>query len=187
MMGPSVQSWITLILIHLLTCTAVTLGAQPKGEFDVKATFLYNLPSFVRWPEGTFETPQSPIVIGILGEDPFGPVIDSLVDGEQVDGRPLEVRRLRSLHQISSCHILFISGSEGRRIRRILSEARRYPILTVADWSRFLDAGGAVELVTIDRRLRLEIQLERVHEADLILSSKLLRIAHIVGEEGYLR
>ena len=94
--------------------------AQPAGEYQVKAVFLFRFAQFVEWPPEAFSDAQAPIVIGVLGEDPFGGFLDEAVAGERVNRRPLEVRRYRRMDEIGGCHILFIAESEEARPRRIL-------------------------------------------------------------------
>jgi len=52
-----------------------------------QAVFLFNFAQFVEWPPSAFAGPTSPIVIGVLGENPFGTYLDETVRGEKV-GKP---------------------------------------------------------------------------------------------------
>src|SRR5437867_3549846 len=83
--------------------TPVSTRASPPTEYQIKAAFLYNFARFVEWPRSTFPDSASPVVLGILGEDPFGDEIDQLVWGKTVDGRPLTVRRLQDVAQSNTC------------------------------------------------------------------------------------
>ena len=55
----------------------------PSPEYQVKAVFLFNFAQFVDWPSKAFPEPQTPLVIGVVGEDPFGPYLDETVRGEK--------------------------------------------------------------------------------------------------------
>lgn len=159
-------------------------AAAPTREYDIKAAFLFNFASFVEWPSTAFATPTAPFVIGILGDDPFGPILEEIVDGEQINGHPLAVRRLtsRQLAEAGACHILFISKSESRRLTPLLQQLRGRPVLTVADLPNFLDAGGSIGFST-EGRVRLIINPSAVRAAHLNVSSKLLRLAEVVDKE----
>lgn len=154
------------------------LGSPP--EFQVKAVFLYNFAQFVEWPASAFEGPDSPLVIGILGLDPFGEILDEMVKGETVNGRPLQVRRYRWVGDIDQCHILFVSGSEGPRTGQIVAALGEKSVLTVCDWEGFSRRGAMVQFVMERNRVRLRINLEAAKAAGLNISSKLLRSAETV-------
>jgi hypothetical protein len=152
-------------------------------EYQVKAAFLYNFTQFVEWPPSTFSEPEGPLVIGILGKDPFGNFLDETVRGENVNGHPLRVTRFKNLEDVKDCHILFISDSEKDNLKAILDKVRTQPILTVGDFNNFARQGGIIRFITEDRRTRLRINIEAARLANLAISSKLLRLAEIVPEE----
>ena len=96
------------------------LAAQtgPATEYRVKAVFLFNFAQFVDWPADAFADSAAPFVIGVLGSDPFGELLDQTVLGEQLRGRPFEVRRYHTVDEITACHILFIHQPDGKHRMR---------------------------------------------------------------------
>ena len=67
-------------LIFLLLIVSQPLFSQNVSrENQLKAAFLYNFSQFVTWPDDAFSNSSSPIAIGVLGENPFGPVLNDLV------------------------------------------------------------------------------------------------------------
>lgn len=163
------------------------LGARPAGAqtvrasaSEVQAVFLFNFAQFVEWPAGVFTDPQAPLVIGILGKDPFGSFLDETVRGEAVRGRTFRIDRYRRLEQVKDCHILFISRSEAKRLEEILTAVKDQPILTVSTGDDFGRPGGIIRFILGDNKIRLSIDLEAAQAARLTFSSKLLRSAGIV-------
>ncbi len=171
-----------VLLLGLIWSPAASARAQEAatGEYQIKAVFLFNFAQFVQWPQTAFATDESPIVIGVLGEDPFASALDDTVRGERVNQRPLLVRRFRHVHEITDCHILFISRSENARLGEILLGLRNRSILTVGDIDGFSQRGGMIRFVTENKKLRLRINLEAAKAAHLTISSQLLRPADIV-------
>jgi len=165
----------------LLFSSAGRAPAQtaPTKEFQVKAVFLFNFTQFVEWPTNAFPEAQAPMVIGVLGEDPFGPFLDETVRGETVNGHPLVIQRYHDVGEIKQCHILFISRSESNRLEEILTSLKGRNILTVADFDGFARQGGIVRFIT-DKKIHLRINLDAAKAANLTISSKLLRPAEIV-------
>ncbi len=160
---------------------AAAATAPEATEYQIKAVFLYNFAQFVDWPPEAFADPQAPLVIGILGDDPFGASIDEAVRGERVNNRPMEIRRFRETDDFSNCHILFISHSEEGRLDEVLGRLKGRSILTVSDIDGFSKEGGIIRFVVESSKVRLRINLEASKQARLRISSKLLRRAEIVS------
>src|ERR1700732_5233370 len=106
-----------------ITCllTAMAVGGHAEGldssesaEYLIKAGFIYNFAKLVEWPTTAFAQPDSPIVIGILGDDPFGATLDRTVADKKIEGRGFLVKRLKwsDLKNFKDCNILFVSASE---------------------------------------------------------------------------
>jgi hypothetical protein len=173
---PSRRPVIALVLLAVLAGAAPPLPAAPT-EQQVKAVFLFNFSRFVDWPQEAFAAADAPLVIGVLGDDPFGADLDAVVRGESVRGHPLTVRRFASVEQIDH--------SEQRRLERILDRLAGRSILTVADAEDAARRGVMIHLVTERNRVRLRINLGASEAVGLTLSSKLLRPAQIVdGRES---
>jgi len=155
--------------------------AQTK-EYQVKAVFLFNFTQFVEWPSAAFTSARAPIIIGVLGQNPFGSYLDEAVRGETVEGRPLEVQRYRKVDEIKTCHILFISKSEASHLAEILMALKDRSILIVGDGDGddFVLRGGMIRLANAQNRIRLIINAEAATAASLVISSQLLRSADIV-------
>lgn len=149
-------------------------------ERDVKAVFLFNFVQFVDWPAAAFTSPDSPVVIGVLGNDPFGRLLDQVVEGEVVKGRQLSVERFRRVEDIKVCHVLFISPSEAKSYEHILTVLSSRPLLTVGETADFTSR-GMVRFLAERNRVRLEVNMDAVKAAGLTISSNLLRAARIVG------
>jgi hypothetical protein len=150
------------------------------AEYQVKAAYLYNFTKFTDWPAGAFASSNAPIVIGVVGEDPFGKTLDDLVSGETVRDRPLVVKRLHAGEDLRSCHVLFISGSEKERMSALLEKLKGSPVLTVSDTGDFAAQGGMVRFLRVQKTVKLEINQAAAEEAGLQISAKLLKLARLV-------
>ncbi len=159
-------------------CNGPILDAAPSAslEYDVKAAFLLNFTKFVEWPPSAFASPDAPLTICILGDDPFGRAIDQLVEGEFVNRHRIAVERIRT-DQPKSCQVLFV-GNNGS-IPTAFSAANP-AVLTVGDGTDFLRQGGVIAFVVDNRRVRFDISLKAATNAGLKLSSKLLTVARSV-------
>ncbi len=151
-----------------------------ETEYRVKAAFLYNYAKLVDWPTNAFATTSTPITIGVLGHDPFGPVLDKTVDGKKIGDRGIAIKRFRSIGDIHDCHVLFICQSEEGRLPVILAALEGRSILTVGESHRFVELGGMIQLIKQDAAVRFRVNLGAANRASLKISSKLLRVAERV-------
>ncbi len=161
---------------------ALAQGAQPT-EYEVKAAFLYNFARFIEWPADAFDGPQTPLVIGILGEDPFGPALDDIIAGKKVGGRDVVVLRLHGNQDPRGCHLLFISASEKKHLPEILLSLRGSTVVTVSESERFIYSGGTISLLVENSRVRFEVNLDAAARARAKLSAKLLALARGVVDD----
>jgi hypothetical protein len=158
------------------------VGAEAKSfqEYEVKAAFLYRFAQFVEWPNSAFSTADAPVAIGVLGDDPFGAVLDQLVQGEIIHGRKVVVRRSSGIDDLKTCHVLFVSKSEKDRTPQILGALANAPVLTVGEIDGFAGRGGMINFYIQDNKVRFEINPDAARRCGLKISSKLLGLGRLV-------
>jgi len=169
------------------TSTAAAQAVDPPdaSEYLIKAGFIYNFAKFVEWPSTAFSQPDSPIMIGVLGTDPFGSVLDRLVEDKKIGPRGFVVKRYKwgkDLKDLKECKILFVSASEKAHIDEIVQAVKGLPILMVGETPGFAERGGIIRFTLEDNRVRFEINVEAAHQADLNISSRLLTLAKIIPQ-----
>jgi hypothetical protein len=155
---------------------AAQLASPASGEcsleYRVKAAFLFNFLKFVEWPPGASGAPW---VIGLLGPDPFGDLLEETVRGKTLSGRSIEVRRFARPGDVKDCQILFMSRAESDRMARQPIPAPQ-GVLTVGESPGFLQSGGAVNFYLEDNRVHFEIKPSVARAAGLRVSSQLLKL-----------
>ncbi|MDQ2656631.1 MAG: YfiR family protein [Bacteroidota bacterium] len=180
--GRGLRRIVCLLVFLLLMVSQVEGPAQSavSREYQIKAVFLFNFTQFVEWPSAAFERTSSPLILGILGEDPFGDFIDRTVRGEVAQNRPLVVKRFAGVDELEDCHILFIGLHAKQEVRDALRKTKSKPVLTVSDMDGFARMGGTVRFYSEDGKVRIRINTKSVEEANLVVSSKLLRLADVI-------
>jgi hypothetical protein len=170
-----------MALVMTIVCACRAASAQiAAGEYEIKAAFLHHFAKFVDWPP-TMLPPGAPLVIGLIGDDPFGRAIDDVIRRDATaNGHRIIVRRLHWNDSLAQCHIVFISSSEIDHLPQILDSLRGVSVLTVADLDRFAQRGGMIELRTIDGRVRFDINSDAATDVHLRISSKLMQLARVV-------
>lgn len=176
------MAWVVLVVtVHL-----IAFGFAPPqkrtatNEHEVKAVFLFNFAQFVEWPTKDLPESNSPIIIGILGKDPFGVYLEETIRGEAVNGHPLAIEHYTDPAEIKNCHILFITAGKTTRFDTIIKALEGKDILTVSDGNNFVKQGGMIRFLTENNKIRLRINLKAVKASGITISSKLLQLSEII-------
>ena len=179
------RRWLSPVAwILLASWCGIVLSAPPAAEYHVKAAYLFNFGQFVEWPPQAYEAPDAPFVICVVGDDPFGNILDEVVAGESLGEHAFVIRRFRNPKDISACHILFIGRNEAGRLDETLRVLKGRSVLTVTDIAGAEDRGAMIVLVNDRNRIRMRINVAAAKSSNLAISSKLLRPAEVVGIEG---
>ena len=155
---------------------------QIYSEYEIKAAFIYNFMKFVEWPADALPQSGSPLVIGIFGKDPFGPVLDNAVKDRTAQGRSIIVRRFASLDEVRNCQLLFIAASENGRLALTLEHLKGLPVLTVGDSPGWARKGVIINFFIADDKVQFEINVDATGRSGLKISSKLLSLARVVKD-----
>ena len=158
--------------------------SEASSEYLIKAGYIYNFAKLVEWPATAFAQPDSPIVIGIVGNDPFGPIIDKVLEGKKVNGHSFLIKRLKPTADVKECQILFIGSSLGPHVADTIRLTRGTPVLTISEIPGFADRGGIINLTLEQNKVRFEVNVDAAKEADLSISSRLLVLAKVIQQAG---
>jgi hypothetical protein len=162
------------------TLTAAAFAQPRASERELKAVYLYRFAGFIEWPEGAFARRDSPLLIGVAGNDELAAQLDRMVAGRSVNGHPLAVRKVRRGEPLAGLHILYVGALEHAALADLLGAARSQSLLTVADSDEAAELGGMIRFVVARERLRFEVALAQVQPSRLRISARMLAAASSV-------
>ncbi len=140
------------ILLNFLL--SPTCYAEVELEYQIKAAFLYKFLFFTQWPDGTFAENDSPILIGITGQDFFEDIFKE-IESDPVNGKKLIIKKFgknTSAESLGKCHILFITSAFGAGIPDLIKSLETHPVVTVSEVDGFLQMGGMINFVKKKRK-----------------------------------
>ena len=150
-------------------------------EYTVKAAFLERFTRFVEWPEeSAIADTAQPFVIGVIGDNPFGPTLERLYTQQDIKSKNVSIRYITSVDEIAECHMLFISRSSAQMLPDILAFTRDRAILTVGDTNGFAENGVHINFYLLEDKVHFEINETEIEASLLSMSYLLLRVARIV-------
>ena len=171
----------------LLLATACWPGlpaaaAEPAStkEYEVKAAFLYNFTKFVEWPEEKFAATNSPIVIGVLGRNPFGTALEEMIKNRKVNGRGIQLKQIDSVAEVPGLHVLFVSNGDSERFAGLADALQEGSVLGVGESEALLKRGGAIMFALEGDKVRFELDINSAERARLKISAQLQKLARKV-------
>lgn len=179
----SVRYLSALLLLALFATLAVPLTVHAESamqrEYEIKAAYLYNFINYIDWPENTFPAAGGTIIIGVVGQSPFGAALEVL-NGKQVKGRTVALKQITDMKDLDQCQIVFINSSEKSRLPELLDKLKDLRILTVSEIDGFAQQGGVINFISERNKVRFEINPDAAHRLGLNISSELLKLAKLV-------
>jgi YfiR/HmsC-like len=172
-----------LLVLSLMARPALAQDGPTAAASEVKAAYLLNFTRYVEWPTRAFASPTSPIVICVVGPDPFGPALDDVVRTRWGEGTPVEGWRLGPPAPAAGCHVAFLAGGEAA-LARARESWRGRPTLLVGDGSGFAAKGGMIGFVEADETIRFEINAGAARGNGLQISSRVMTLATRVYGAG---
>lgn len=179
-----------IIVSAFLGAAAASYAEPPAAlsaeqEHGVKAALLFNFAKFVEWPPAAFSDPRAPLTILVIGQDPFGGILDEALKDRLVNGHPFAVQRLPDVASATAVlaspttqvHIAFIKMPRHDDEAGILAALERRPVLTIGDEAAFADHGGMIALTPSGANVRFTINNGAARDAGLAISSRLLKLA----------
>jgi len=163
--------------------TANSKSAGADREYQLKAAFLYNFIRYTTWPDEAFDKDEDPIVLTIIGTDPFGKQIDSLFSGKKLHDRSIVIRRVDEVPKKADSHVVFVSGLEKPALVKVKDLYYEQPTLVIGEAPEVIKSGAQCNFYIESGKVRFEVNTDNLELAQLKISSQLLKLARIVKNE----
>ena len=156
-------------------------GAQDNTALEYKADFIVQLPDYVTWPAGKDTNAGGEFVINVVGESPLTPYLRRQATKSS---HKIVVKTVALTDDLTNCQIVFLPSQETSDLAKLLKQVSGKPILTVSECYYFARYGVMINFVTEDEggksKVKFEVNRTTLGEAELKMSSKLLKLATII-------
>jgi hypothetical protein len=171
----------TLVLVCIASAllSPAAQANAPSREYQVKAAFIYNFTQFIEWPDKSFSDARSPLVVAVVGADPFGGLLENTFAGKTIANRTVAIKYFARTEDIGACHVLFVPPNEAGNLSEGLKRLDGQAVLLIGENDSFTADGGSIRFYTENNKIRFEVNLDATRAAGLKLSSKLLQLAKI--------
>ncbi len=168
---------IKISCLIVVLCLSDTLYGS--NVHALKSLFLFNFINYVQWPAQAFENKRTAILYCVSGNLRVFKNLRSVLKDEYFKKRKLKVRQVNSIQEMKGCQIVFFGASNTYKTGPVLKSLAEQHILTVGEEPGFLAQGGMINLDYINNHVVIEINLHNVKQAQLKISSKLLRLSKV--------
>jgi hypothetical protein len=174
----SLETKLCLTMLLALSFPIVSAQTKPPTEYEKKAGWLFKFLGGTAWPDSAFSDRSSPYVLGVLGKDPFGPILNAITN-KTVNGRPIIIKRCSNFQEAKSCHILFIPSTQESVPPESLDALAQSNILTIGESGDFTRRGGIINL-SMDRKYLFEINAKALKRTGLDIKFELKECGRLV-------
>lgn len=169
------QQYVLLALGAALAPLVIAAEKQePLTPTEIKAAILSRLPIYITWPTKLEGKDNDKFVVGLFDDDGLKPLVETLVEGVKVNGRPIEVQIVDRPEEINRCHVLFVPESKNAEWLGLMKDVNLHGLLTVGESDRFLKKGG-VFVFRLNEARRLWVDMKNKKEAGLEIESQFYR------------
>ena len=164
-------------------CPAGPVSAESLEEHNVLAALTLNIVRFTSWPAGAFKEASDNITLCLIGDNIVQQAFEN-IKHKGVGNKRLNVVFLSRLRNFESCQVLYISELKRNILLQVIDEVKNLPVLTIGESNEFAHEGGMVGMENVRGKIQLTVNLSVVKVAGLTISSRLLKLATVIGETG---
>ena len=153
------------------------IKAQHETDYKVHANIIYRFTKYIDWP---VNKKSGDFIIGIVGESPLYDDLKSLSANKTVGSQKIVVVKMSPSASSYNCHILFITDEESSSLKKIAVLTAGAAILIISESDGLARKGSCINFITVDERLKLEINKGNVEQRNLHIASELLELGTII-------
>jgi hypothetical protein len=166
-----------LCITGLLFMSLSSSQAQHETDYKIQANIIYRFTKYIDWP---INKKTGDFIIGIVGDSPLYDELKSLSANKTVGNQKIVVIKMSPSASSYNCHILFISEDESGSLKKIAILTAGAAILIISESDGLARKGSCINFITVDERLKLEINKSNVEQRNLGIASELLELGTII-------
>lgn len=155
--------------------TSATQGSTTgisSQEDKYKAMFVYNFTKSVEWPASEM---KGDFVICVMNQDDVLKQMKAIAEGKVVGNSPISVVGVENINKIPKCHILYLpSNVKDADISDAVAKVGNAATLIVSDCPGAVKYGSCINLVTVENKIKFEINDKAIKDRNLQLNKALL-------------
>ena len=166
----------------LLGLAALVPSGATEPEDELKAATVLTFIRHAEWHEAA----SGPIRIAVLGRPAMVRTLRRNLEGRTASNRALQIVDADAQSDLRNCQVVYVASDSHAEVRQTLAGGRARHALTIGESDRFLEYGGAVNLLIVDGHMSFEVSREALERAGVTISAKLLRYGQVNAAGAHL-
>jgi len=153
--------------------------AQHEANYTIQSTIIYRFTKYIDWPANK---KSGDFIIGIVGDSPLYDDLKTFLNNKTVGNQKIVVSKIAaSATSYDNCHMVFVSEEESGSLKRIATLTAGAPVLIITEYNGLAHKGSCINFITLNDRLKIEINRKNVEQKNLHIASELLDLAIIIN------
>ena len=166
-----------IVLAGLLLCNSSQAESILSKKDKLKAAYLLNFTQFIEWPNKEAEKTPTTIRICVDGSSEFLLFLNQMAETRN-QGLLQKTIKALPLTAAKGCELLYVKESNTGKFDFINLEKIDNTVI-VTDSNEISFPKTSIVFYEQNKNLRFEIDLQQINEAQVIVSSELLKLARI--------
>lgn len=162
------------ILLLIIAIVSITFCQAQDAKY--KAMFICNFTKEIEWPASE---KTGDFVICVVNQNDVLNQIRTFTNGKMVGSSPITVVGVKTIDEISKCHILYLpfADSKADKLSSAIAKVGDGATLILSDRPGALKNGSCINFLLVDDKLKFEISKKAISDRKLHVSTNLLNHA----------
>jgi hypothetical protein len=169
---------LAMLVLAMKLTSAAAIEPPTASEAQLKVALIYNFIMFTEWPSDA-AADDSPLEICVANGSSLRDALYAL-ESKTIRKRPLRVRIENDIAAAGHCAVLYVDEADHAHWLQVRQALKGKSVLTIATASEGSDEGFIITLALIDNRMVFDVNTLAARGGNLVISSKMLRLARKV-------
>lgn len=151
--------------------------AQERPLHEVYSMMMFNFLKYVQWPNNSA---TGNFTIGVVGNHNVYNTLNAWYAGKTRGTQTYVIKKYSSAEDMGECDVIFIDRSKSGEFEAINNKIKGKGTLVITDKAGLGKKGSAINFLTIDNKLKFELNQRAVEESNLKISSSLTSMAIVI-------
>jgi hypothetical protein len=169
-------------ILVLLVLLSIHSGSNKEiEEYNAKALFIYNFTKYIEWQgESDFQV----FTIGVYKKSDILDPLKAISSSKKIQNKKIIVKQINESNENTSFQILFLPDFTSKESYvNLLKNLPRKNLLIISESKKLFDSGTGINFLIQENKIKFEINLSSIENAELKISSQLLKLATRVKKE----
>lgn len=162
-----------ILIIVFLSCTLLSVAKASSTPEQVKALLVFNFIRLMEW-----EDKSGTINIAFVGQDQaLFDAFKEMTEQRTIGGKKVTIQKINNLSEVSSFHLIYLSESGSNELTQTKNFSNT---VIVSEKEGMAKKGSFINFITVDGKLRFEINKTKFESSKVKVSNQLLSLAILV-------